>query len=277
MNMTLRLRSLIPYVLLLILSLPILVGYFWLFESSFSVRTFGLRAEGLTLDNWKFLLEPIRSRPIIWQVLFNTLAFAVPLALLDMTVSSMAGYALSRLRFPGRRMFLSFTIILHAFPSATLLIALFFVLRAVRLYDSIIGVILVSVSLSLPLGIWLMKGFFDNVSWDIEMAALIDGCSRLRAWRSVILPIVRPGLAALCVFSFLNGWGAYIIPYTFLVTANIQPISVYLQSLTGDYSYVNFGVVTAVGLFQLIPVLIFYTFAQRFLLNLYSGGLKGSA
>jgi inositol-phosphate transport system permease protein len=277
MNMTLRLRSLIPYVLLLILSLPILVGYFWLLESSFSVRTFGLRAEGLTLDNWKFLLEPIRSRPVIWQVLFNTLAFAVPLALLDMTVSSMAGYALSRLRFPGRRMFLSFTIILHAFPSATLLIALFFVLRAVRLYDSIIGVILVSVSLSLPLGIWLMKGFFDNVSWDIEMAALIDGCSRLRAWRSVILPIVRPGLAALCIFSFLNGWGAYIIPYTFLVTANIQPISVYLQSLTGDYSYVNFGVVTAVGLFQLIPVLIFYTFAQRFLLNLYSGGLKGSA
>jgi inositol-phosphate transport system permease protein len=275
--MILRLRSLIPYVLLILLSLPILVGYFWLFESSFSIRTYGLRAEGLTFDNWKFLLEPIRSRPAIWQVLFNTLAFAIPLALLDMTISSMAGYALSRLRFPGRRMFLSFTIILHAFPSATLLIALFFVLRAVRLYDSILGVILVSVSLSLPLGIWLMKGFFDNVSWDIEMAALIDGCSRLRAWRSVILPIVRPGLAALCVFSFLNGWGAYIIPYTFLVTAKIQPISVYLQSLTGDYSYVNFGVVTAVGLFQLIPVLIFYTFAQRFLLNLYSGGLKGSA
>lgn len=275
--MTLRLRSLTPYLLLIILSLPIVVGYFWLFESSFAARTFGLRAESLTLENWRFLVEPIRSHPIVWQVLFSTLAFAVPLSLLDMIISSMAGYALSRLKFPGRRMFLSFTIILHAFPSATLLIALFFVLRAVRLYDSILGVVLVSVSLSLPLGIWLMKGFFDNVSWDIEMAALIDGCSRLRAWRSVVLPIVRPGLAALLVFSFLNGWGAYIIPYTFLVTANIQPISVYLQSLTGDYTYVNFGVVTAIGLFQLFPVLIFYTFAQRVLLNLYSGGLKGSA
>ncbi len=275
--MTPRLRSLIPYLFLVILSTPILVGYFWLFESSFSAHTYGLRAEGFTLENWRFLIEPIRSRPSIWQVLLSTLAFAVPLSLLDMTISSMAGYALSRLRFPGRRMFLSFTIILHAFPSATLLIALFFVLRAIRLYDSILGVVLVSVSLSLPLGIWLMKGFFDNVSWDIEMAALIDGCSRLRAWISVILPIVRPGLAALLVFSFLNGWGAYIIPYTFLVTANIQPISVYLQSLTGDYTFVNFGVVTAVGLFQLIPVLIFYTFTQRFLLNLYSGGMKGSA
>lgn len=275
--MTPRLRSYFPYLLLVLLSLPILVGYFWLFESSISTRTFGLRAEGLTLENWRFLVEPIRSRPSIWQVLLSTLAFAVPLALLDMTISSMAGYALSRLRFPGRRMFLSFTIILHAFPSATLLIAIFFVLRAVRLYDSILGVVLVSVSLELPLGIWLMKGFFDGVSWDMEMAALIDGCSRLRAWWSVILPVVRPGLAALLVFSFLGGWGAYIIPYTFLVTASIQPISVYLQSLTGDYTFVNYGVVTAVGLFQLIPVVIFYTFAQRSLLNLYSGGMKGSA
>lgn len=274
--MKIRVGSLVPYLLLIVLSAPILVGYFWLLESSVSLRTYGLRPEGLTLANWSFLFEPIRSRPSIWRVLLSTLAFAVPLALLGMIVSSMAGYALSRLRFPGRRAFLSFTIILHAFPSATLLIAIF-VLRAVRLYDTLLGVILVSASLSLPLGIWLMKGFFDNVSWDIEMAALIDGCSRLRAWWKVILPIVRPGLAALAVFSFLGGWGAYIIPYTFLVTAAIQPISVYLQSLTGDYTFVNYGVVTAVGLFQLVPVVIFYTFAQRTLLNLYSGGVKGSA
>jgi inositol-phosphate transport system permease protein len=270
-----RLRSAIPYILLILLTTPILVGYVWLIISSLSVRTYGLRPEGLTLENWRFLVEPIRSRPSIWQVLLSTLAFAIPLGLLDVTISSAAGYALSRLRFPGRRMFLSFTIILHAFPSATLLIAIFFVLRAVKLYDSILGVVLVSVSLSLPLGIWLMKGFYDNVSWDIEMAALIDGCSRLRTWWSVVLPIIRPGLAALLIFSFLGGWGAYIIPYTFLVTTSIQPISVFLQSLTGDYTFVNYGVITAVGLFQLVPVLIFYLFTQRYLMNLYSGGMKG--
>ncbi len=272
-----RLRSLIPYGLLILLTLPILIAYFWLIESSISTRTYGLTMEGVTTQNWNFLVEPIRSRQSIWRVLLSTLMFAVPLGLLDATISSLAGYALSRLKFPGRRMFLSFTIILHAFPSATLLIAIFFVLRFLKLYDSIIGVVLVSVSLGLPLGIWLMKGFFDNVSWDIEMAALIDGCSRIRAWWSVILPIVRPGLAALLVFSFLGGWGAYIIPYTFLVSASIQPISLYLQSLTGDYSYVNYGVVAAVALFQLTPVVIFYFFTQKYLLNLYSGGMKGGS
>ncbi len=272
-----RVYSSMPYIILIILSLPIVVGYVWLFISSISTRTYGLTAEGLTLENWRFLVEPIRSRPSIWQVLISTIAFAGPLALLDVTISSMAGYALSRLKFAGRRIFLSLTIVLHAFPTATLLIAIFFVLRSIKLYDTIIGVVLVSASLSLPLGIWLMKGFYDNVSWDIEMAALIDGCSRLRAWWSVVIPIIRPGLGALLLFSFLNGWGSYLIPYTFLTTATIQPISVYLQSLTGDYTFVNYGVVTAIGLFQLLPVLIFYLFTQKYLLNLYSGGVKGSS
>jgi inositol-phosphate transport system permease protein len=272
-----RFRSWIPYIILILLTLPILIAYFWLFESSVSYRTHGLTMEGFTLDNWSFLVKPLGSRESIWRVLLNTLIFAVPLGLLDATISSLAGYALSRLKFPGRRMFLSFTIILHAFPSATLLIAIYFVLRALKLYNTIPGVVMVSLSLGLPLGIWLMKGFFDNVSWDIEMAALIDGCSRIRAWWSVVLPIVRPGLAALVVFSFLGGWGAFIIPYTFLASAKFYTISLYLNSLTGDYQFVNYGVVAAVGLFQLLPVLIFYFFTQKYLLNLYSGGMKGGA
>ena len=94
--------------------------------------------------------------------------------------------------------------------------------------------------------------------------------------RAIIAHCKSRDLLTLLIFSFLGGWGAYIIPYTFLVTATIQPMSVYLQGLTGDYTFVNYGVVTAIGLFQLLPVLIFYFFAQKYLLNLYSGGLKGA-
>ena len=95
-----RLRSAIPYIILVTITTPIIMGYIWLFISSISTRTFGLRAEGLTLENWRFLLEPIRSRPSIWQVLLSTLAFAVPVAILDVLISSMAGYALSRSSSP---------------------------------------------------------------------------------------------------------------------------------------------------------------------------------
>lgn len=270
------LSNAVPFLILSILSLPIVIGYFWLFLSSISVRTEGLLpASGITFKNWRFLWEGLAQYPSIYQVIGNTLMVAVPLAILEVTISSMAGYALSRLSFPGRRFFLSATLILHAFPSITLLVGIYYVLRRLGLYDNVLGVAMVQTALALPLGIWLMKGFFDNVSWDLEMAALIDGCSRFQTWWRVVMPVIRPGLAALGIFAFLDGWGAYIIPRTFLLSSKNWTISVLLNAFTGDFKFVNYGMVAAVSLFQLIPVLLIYAFMQQYLLNLYAGGVKG--
>jgi inositol-phosphate transport system permease protein len=181
-------------------------------------------------------------------------------------------------------------LILHAFPSVTLLIAIFFVLRWLSRipvigkglpvigglgYNTLGGVILVSVALQLPLGIWLMKGFFDNVSWDIERAALIDGCSRFRTWWQIMIPQIKPGLAALSIFSFISGWNSFLIPYTFMTKAETAVISTYLNQMMGDTMAINYGQVAAVGLFQLIPIIIFYIFTQKYLLQIFGGGTKG--
>ena len=77
-------------------------------------------------------------------------------------------------------------------------------------------------SLQLPLGIWIMKGFYDTVPWEIEMAGLQDGASRFRVWYSLVLPQVRPGLIALGVFSFLAGWSEYILPTVLAPANNVQ-------------------------------------------------------
>ena len=270
------LSNAMPFTLLTILTLPIILGYFWLFLSSISVRTEGLLpASGLTLKNWRFLWEGLAYYPSIYRVIGNTLVVAVSLGVTDVVISSMAGYALSRLSFPGRRLVLSTTLLLHAFPSITLLVGIFYVLRRLGLYDNVLGVALVQTTLALPMGVWLMKGFFDNVPWALEMAALIDGCSRFQVWWRVVMPIIRPGLAALGIFAFLGGWGAYIIPQTFLLSSDNWTISVLLHSFTGDFKFVNYGMVSAVSLFQLLPVLIIYSTMQQYLLNLYGSGVKG--
>lgn len=170
---------------------------------------------------------------------------------------------------------MSLTIVLHAFPSVTLLIAIFFVLRTLGLYDRLLGVILVKVALELPLGIWLMKGFFDTVSWDVEMAALVDGCSRFRIWLRIMLPLIKPGIAALAIFAFISGWNEFLLPYIFLPTSTNQTLSVFLQGLSGDIGRVDYGLLTAVGLFYALPTLLFFIFTQRYLLRIYSGGVKG--
>ncbi|MCK4898027.1 MAG: carbohydrate ABC transporter permease [Anaerolineales bacterium] len=279
--MTLRKRiwTAAPYIVLVISILPIFLGYFWLLISSFSTQTEGLLPVGnLTLEHFSFLREtPFgTSYPSIWRVTFNTFLIASFMTITVVMVSALAGYALSRLNFPGRKPFLSLTLILHAFPSVTLLIGIFFVLRALGLYNTILGVGLVMVGFEMPFGIWLMKGFFDNVSWDMERAALIDGATRLQVWWQIILPTIKPGMAALALFSFISGWNAWLIPRTFTIGAGQQAtLSVYLQNFQGETVAVDWGAVTAVGLFQLIPVAIFFIFTQDLLLSIYAGGSKG--
>lgn len=277
-------RSLVksaPYLILIISVLPILVGYFWLVLNSFTTRTEGLLPAGdFTLANWRFLIEaPFgRGYASIWRVTFNTFVTASFMTIVVVLVSALAGYALARLNFRGRKPFLSLTLILHAFPSVTLLIGIFFVLRALNLYNTISGVALVMVGFEMPFGIWLMKGFFDNVSWDMERAALIDGASRLQVWWQIILPTIKPGVAALAIFAFISGWNAWLIPRTFTIGAGQNAtLSVYLQNFQGDTVAVQWGTVTAVGLFQLVPVAIFFIFTQDLLLNIYAGGAKGGA
>jgi len=282
-----RVSNAIPLILLVILTVPIVIGYIWIIISTFSRTTYGLEPQGgLTLDNWSFLWED----PHIWQVTLNTLILSVGQTVAIVAIASLAGYALSRISFPGRKAFLGMTLILHAFPAVTLLISTYFVLRWISGipilgndlpiiggfgYNTIGGVILVQLALQLPLGVWLMKGFFDNVSWDMQRAALIDGCGHFRAWWQIIMPIIRPGIAALTIFSFITSWGSYLIPYTYITDQQHSVLAAYLNSLMGDTAPVNYSQVAAVGLFQLLPVMVFFIFTQEYLMNIFAGGSKG--
>jgi inositol-phosphate transport system permease protein len=201
-------------------------------------------------------------------------------------ICSLTGYALSRMSFPGRRAFLSMTLVLHGFPAVTLFIPIFLVLINLGKipligqflgYNTTGGIALVMIAFELPLGVWLMKGFFDTISWDMERSALIDGASRWRTFLEIILPQIRPGLLALGIFSFIGGWNAYLIPATYSVGTGLATLPVFIRQLTGELNPVNWNQVAAVGIFQLIPIFIFFIFAQEYLLNIYAGGTKGSA
>ena len=205
-------------------------------------------------------------------------------------ISALAGYALSRLSFPGRKTFLGMTLILHSFPAVTLLIAIYFVLRWITRipvlgndipiiggfgYNTLGGVTLVQLTLQLPLGVWLMKGFFDNVSWDMQRAALIDGCSHFRAWWQIILPVIRPGLAALAIFSFVTGWGSFLIPYTFITDQENSVLAAYLRHDGRDGpSQLWHG--SGRRAVPIIPVMIFFIFTQEYLMNIFSGSKGGT-
>ena len=132
--------------------------------------------DGVTLGHWRFLAGPLsEGGPSVWSLAGNTLVFATCTALVVTSVSVTAAYALSRLNMPGRGFFLGGLIVLHAFPTITLIVAVFLILQYMGLYDTLTGVILVKVAFELPFGIWIMKGFYDSVPWKIRDGRCTDG------------------------------------------------------------------------------------------------------
>jgi inositol-phosphate transport system permease protein len=191
------------------------------------------------------------------------------------TVASLAGYYLSRFQFPGRVATLRSLLVLHAFPVLTLIVPLFLMLYWIGLLDTLLGVILVLVAFELPFAIFIMKGFFDGVPWDIEMSALTDGASRRQAFLRVVLPQVTNGIIAIAVFSFIRGWEEYIFVFTFLTRNSNWTMSLYMYFVRDDMMGVDYGVVSAVGVFYLVPSLLLYAFAQKYLSQISLGGVKG--
>lgn len=244
----------------------------------------------LHTGNFIFLWEPdfasvVRSRvgevkgatqfPNVWNAFGNSILIAGAQTAIVVTVASLAAYYLSRFQFPGRASMLRSLLVLHAFPVLTLIVPMFLMLYWIGLLDTLAGVILVLVAFELPFAIFIMKGFFDAVPWDIEMSALTDGASRRQAFLKVVLPQVRNGVLAISVFTFIRGWEEYIFVFTFLIRNTNWTMSLYMYFVRDDVMGVDYGVVSAVGVFYLVPSLILYAAAQRYLMQMSIGGVKG--
>jgi inositol-phosphate transport system permease protein len=278
-----RLKKRIPYIIaysvLGITTLPIIFMYGWLLVSSFAKQMkFGFIPIGFTSENWRFLWTNVENGgavyPSIWTAFRNSFLFSGSLTILEVIIGVMAGYALSRMEFPGRQGLLKTTMLLHAFPSISLLIAVFYILNFLGLFDSIWGVVLVKTALQIPMTAWIVKGFFDDVPWDVEWAGLIDGCNRFKVWYTIVLPLIKPGIAAVSIFSFLSGWSEFLLLYTFILSDDQITLATYLQKMISDQNQINYGLLSAVSLFYMLPVLLFFIFSQKSLMQMSAGGGK---
>ena len=241
----------------------------------------------LHADNWRFLwkadiADQLKGSggvggtyPSVWTAFANSLFLAGSQMVLVVAVSTLAGYYLSRFDFRGRGSYLKGLLVLHAFPAMTLIIPIFLILHWVGLLDTLTGVILVVVALELPFAIFVMKGFFDAVPWDIEMSAMTDGASRRQAFLLVVLPQVKVGMLAVAVFAFLRGWEEYVFVRTLLFQKTNWTMSLYLFWMSEDVMGTDYAMVSAIGVFYVLPSIILYTLCQKYLTQMTIGGIKG--
>lgn len=267
-------------------TLPVMIGFSLLVLSSFSksmVTNFDPSSFYLTLENWINLFQGRSAavgglREDIFKYTLNTAIVALGVSLLVTLVGTMSGYAISRMNFRYRKQFLVLMMLLHAFPGAVLIVGVYFIYRLIIpiAMDSIVVfsffyVIVARAALEVPMATWLMKGFFDLIPWEVEWAALIDGASRFTVWRKVMLPLVKPGIAAILLFGFLAGWQDLIYVRTFLIE---KTLATYIEYSLGQIEYAEMPLVAAGATLYLLPTIIFFITSQQLLLKVSLAGLK---
>ncbi|HVQ89492.1 MAG TPA: carbohydrate ABC transporter permease [Mycobacteriales bacterium] len=197
-----------------------------------------------------------------------TLCFVTVLAL-------MGGYALARFRFRGDRLFLVLLLCTQFMPGVTLLIPLFILFRQTHLINNLASLVIAESAFQLPLALVLMSSFVRNVPVELEEAAMVDGCSRLRAFFAVVLPQLRPGIVAVGSFAFIGSWNNFLFALMFISDQDRFTIPVGLSYTLGEYN-VDFGALAAGGVVAAVPVVCVFAVIQRFLVQgLSAGAVKG--
>ncbi len=261
---------------MILICIPIVVLYLTFFRLAFIDPDSGT----LTLGNFRFLYTSMEKKMTtispIGTAMKNTVVFAVLVTSCEVLISCMAGYALSRLRFTGRRLIQNLLLILRMFPNLLLLIGVLYVLMTIRLSNSLAGVIMVAIAFRIPGSTFIIKNHFDAIPRDIENSCLVDGCTRFSAFRQVIVYLVKPGIASISVFSFLSAWSNYILFNTLIFNSKTPVIATYLKALSRpEQMIVDYNTFAAMAIVYMLPVLVFFIISQRTLMEGNVAGGKG--
>jgi multiple sugar transport system permease protein len=223
----------------------------------------------LHLDNFRvaFTSPAFGVRPFA-----NSVVYALGTVLLGLLVASLAGYAFSRFRFRGDRAIFLALVLANLLPGVAKLVPLYLMYSAYRLYDTRVGLVLLFTLGVLPLGTWMMKGYFDRVPRELEESALVDGCSPLGAFARVTVPLAAPGLAALAVIAFVDAWNAFTFPLILTGQQALKPYTVAVYGFVGEYGEVQWHLVSAVAVASVIPLLVLFVVFQRALVSGLTGG-----
>jgi len=205
----------------------------------------------------------------------NSLEVAVVTTALSMLFGSLAAYAIARLHFRGRRIIARSIVVSYLAPGSLLFISLFEVLTELHLTDQLPGLMVVYLSFTLPFCTWLMIGYFRSIPVELEEAALVDGCNRVRALVSIVLPLMLPALVVVTLFSFTQSWNEFLYALVFISSDTNKTFTVGLIGLIqGDT--LPWSLMMAAATLGMIPPLIVYVISQRWVVSgLSAGSVKG--
>jgi len=267
------LKSIVIHAFLLTLTVTCLFPLFWMFRSSLMTNETIFTDKGLipsgVLHFENFYLAWTDGN--FGMYFLNSVVYTVTVVFGIVVVASLAAFAFSRLRFPGKNIIFYMFVAAMMIPLPGSFVALTVLMNKLGLVNTRFGYILCMINVGLSLSILLLKTFFDQLLPDLEDAARIDGCSKLGIWWHVALPLARPAIAVIIIFNSLNVWNEYILATLLLHDKSLMPLQRGLMVFQGSHS-TDYPLLMAGLTIAAVPIIIVYFFMQKHIIKGLSSG-----
>jgi N,N'-diacetylchitobiose transport system permease protein len=250
---------------------------YWMFATAFK-QSRDILSYTPRLLPWPPTLEHFQhavSRPHFGDFLRNSLLVTLSAVALSLVIATTAALAVGRFDFRGRRPFLTLVLIVQMAPFEALLIPFFFMLRQLDLLNQLPALVLIYFIFTMPFTIWTLRGFVSGVPRELEEAAMVDGCTRMQAFRRVVLPLLAPGLVATSIFAFVTAWNEFLYAFVFMRDPDKLTLPVWIASFRTAFGD-DWGATMAASSLFTVPVLVFFLAIHRRLASgLTAGAVKG--
>lgn len=209
----------------------------------------------------------------IW--LWNSFLITITVSIIGVIVAATSAYAFSRWSFPGRAAGLLILLSTQMIPAGMLLIPIFIIVARLGLQDNLLGLSLAYITTAVPLSIWILRGYYDTIPFDLEEAAMVDGATRLSAFWRIILPLSTPALAVIFLFNFLNAWNEWQVANVILKADDMRTWPLGLNDFIGNFQ-TQWGLYAAASVIITIPVVLLFLYSSKYLISgLTLGSVKG--
>ena len=265
----------ITIILLSILTIIFVFPFYWIMTGAFKSQPDTIKIPpqwwptAPTLENFKQLL--VQNPAGKW--LFNSIFIALVTMILVCITSSLAGYVLAKKKFYGQKFLFSVFIAAMALPKQVVLVPLVRIVNFLGIHDTLAAVILPLIGW--PFGVFLMKQFSENIPGELLESAKIDGCGEIRTFVNIAFPIIKPGFAALAIFTFINTWNDYFMQLVMLSSRDKLTVSLGVATMQAEMA-TNYGLIMAGAALSAIPIVaVFLMFQKSFTQGITMGAVKG--